>query len=81
MLAIFLLVLSGLLIAASAAACRGHRRLTAMGIGVASAWLLWRGVARLDWHLLVNGVVALVAVEFGALVGAYRLGRPAHAAA
>jgi hypothetical protein len=80
MLAISLLVLSGLLIATSAAACRRHRRLTAMGVGVASAWLLWRGVDRLHWHLLVNGVVAVVAVELGALVGAYRMARPAHVA-
>ena len=81
MLAIILLVLAGLLIAASASACQRHRRLTAMGVGALGAWMLWRGVDRLDWHLFVNGVVALVAVEFGALVGAYGLARPAHVAA
>ena len=81
MLAILILVLSGLLLAASAVAVRRHRRLTAMGAAVASAWLLWRGIDRLDWHLVVNGVVVVLAVELGALVGAYHLSRGAHPAA
>jgi hypothetical protein len=76
MIAISLLVSSGLLIALSASACHRHRRFVAMSVGALSAWLLWRGASGLDWHLAVNGVVVLVAVELGALVGAYGLGRP-----
>jgi hypothetical protein len=81
MLAILILVFSGLLIAVSASACRHHRRFTAMAVGVLSALLLWRGVDGLDWHLLVNGMVVLLAVELGAFVGAYGLQEPDDGAA
>ena len=75
MLAIFLLVFSGLLIAVSAAACHGHRRAVAMGVGALSAWLLWKGAGGLGRSPLVNGLLALVAVELGAFLGAYGLMR------
>ena len=79
MLAISLLVISGLLIALSASACHEHRRFVAMGIGALSAWMLWHGASGLRWDLLVNGLVALVAVELGAVCGAYGLDRPDRA--
>ena len=73
MFAILVLVLSGLVIAVSAAACQRHHRLTAMAMGAFAAALLWRGADRLDWHALVNVVVAVVCVELGALLGAFGL--------
>jgi hypothetical protein len=78
MFAIFILMLSGLFLGAAAVAGRRHRRLAAAGAAVASALLLWRGIDRLDWHLVVNGLVVVVAVELGALVGAYYLSRAAQ---